>query len=73
MPYLVTLDNKVIGPEGIMYEERDQATARSVAEFLNSGDFEKALDDSLKRNDYPISGSKWAEIIRKCSISGEQG
>lgn len=72
--YRVTADNKVVGPEGLIYDEGDKAVAEQLAAFLNSkGEFEQALEDVLDKHDYPLSGTEWRDMLRRIAIKGEQG
>lgn len=50
--YSMTSENKVIGPEGVIYDEGDKAVAVKLADFLNSKDeFEEALEAALDKHD----------------------
>lgn len=72
VPYTVTAENCVIGPDGIvMYNEGDETMARRVADFLNY-EYDEALEGSLDRNDRPLSGSEWEALKRKTAIKGEE-
>jgi|GEM_PF-6145233 len=73
--YKVTADNKVVGPEGTIYNEGEKSVAEEIAAFLNDKKaLEEALDAVLEAHDYPLSGTEWREIQRKCrsAIRGEQ-
>jgi hypothetical protein len=72
--YSVTPENKVIGPEGTIYDEGDKAVAEKLAAFLNSKDeLEQALEAVLDKHDYPLSGTQWQQMLRRIAIRGEQG
>jgi len=73
--YTVTSENWVIGPNGIvLYNDGVESEARDLAAFLNSGEYEEALEGSLDRNDKPPSGSEWEAIKRNLqkTIKGEE-
>jgi hypothetical protein len=73
--YKLTPDNKVIGPEGVIYDEGDRATAEEIVAALNSDSaLTEAIDAVLAAHDYPISGTQWQEIQRKSrgAIRGEE-
>ena len=73
--YTVTSDNKVIGPNNVIYYEEGNATvAKDLAAFLNSkGAFEEALEKVLDEHDYPLSGTEWQDLLQRIAIRGEQG
>ena len=72
--YTVTTENKVVGPEGTIYDEGDKAVADKLAAFLNSKyEFEQALEAVLDKHDYPLSGAEWQQMLERIAIRGEQG
>lgn len=72
--YTVTPENKVIGPEGPIYVEGNKAIADELAAFLNSKyEFEQALEAALDKQDYPLNGAQWQQLLQRTAIRGEQG